>query len=120
MVDILSDWQQQDLYSFEGNAQSLRLLSKTPHLGKKQGFNLSYKVLGTIIKYPISSVDLKYNNPKHYKKMAYNYSECALFQDISLSMGLNGNRHPLSYLLEAADDIAYRTSDLEDALVKKS
>ena len=119
MVDILSDWQQQDLYSFEGNAQSLRLLSKTPHLGKKQGFNLSYKVLGTIIKYPISSVDLKYNNPKHYKKMGYNYSECALFQDIRLSMGLNGNRHPLSYLLEAADDIAYRTSDLEDALVKK-
>lgn len=119
VVDILSDWQQQDLYSFEGNAQSLRLLSKTPHLGRKQGFNLSYKVLGTIIKYPISSADLKYNNPKHYKKIGYNYSECELFQDINLSMGLNGSRHPLSYLLEAADDIAYRTSDLEDAMVKK-
>ena len=119
VVDILSDWQQQDLYSFEGNAQSLRLLSKTPHLGRKQGFNLSYKVLGTVIKYPISSADLKYNNPKHYKKIGYNYSECELFQDINLSMGLNGSRHPLSYLLEAADDIAYRTSDLEDAMVKK-
>lgn len=34
-------------------------------------------------------------------------------------MGLNGSRHPLSFLLEAADDIAYRTSDLEDAMVKK-
>jgi len=119
VVDILSDWQQQDLYSFEGNAQSLRLLSKTPYLGRKQGFNLSYKVLGTIIKYPISSADLKYNNPKHYKKIGYNYSEWELFQDINLSMGLNGSRHPLSYLLEAADDIAYRTSDLEDAMVKK-
>lgn len=118
-VDILSDWQQQDLYSFEGNAQSLRLLTKTPYLGKKQGFNLSYKVLGTIMKYPISSSDLKYNNPKHYKKIGYNYSERELFQDINVTMGLNGNRHPLSYLLEAADDIAYRTSDLEDAMVKK-
>lgn len=89
-------------------------------MGRKQGFNLSYKVLGTVIKYPISSADLKYNNPKHYKKIGYNYSECELFQDINLSMGLNGSRRPLSYLLEAADDIAYRTSDLEDAMVKKS
>lgn len=119
VVDILSDWQQQDLYSFEGNAQSLRLLSKTPYLGRKHGFNLSYKVLGTMIKYPVSSNDLKYNNPKHCKKIGYHYSERELFQDINLSMGLSGNRHPLSYLLEAADDIAYRTSDLEDALVKK-
>ena len=42
-----------------------------------------------------------------------------MFQDISSHMELNGGRHPLSYLLEAADDIAYRTSDLEDAMVKK-
>lgn len=119
VTDILTDWQQQDLYSFEGNAQSLRLLSKTSYLGRKQGFNLSYKVLGTIIKYPISSAGLKHDNPKNYKKMGYNYSEKELFKDINLNMGLNGSRHPLSFLLEAADDIAYRTSDLEDAMVKK-
>ena len=35
ITNILSEWQLQDLYSFEGNAQSLRILSKTPYLGKK-------------------------------------------------------------------------------------
>lgn len=119
ITNILSEWQLQDLYSFEGNAQSLRILSKTPYLGKKNGFNLSYEVLGAIMKYPISSVDLLYNNPNSHKKMGYNFSEHELFEDINEKMGLYGNRHPLSYLLEAADDIAYRTSDVEDAMVKK-
>lgn len=119
VTDILTPWQLQDLYSFEGNAQSLRLLSKTPYLGRENGFNLSYSVLGTIMKYPISSADFVNNNPKQYKKIGYNFSERELFEDMSSTMGLSGCRHPLSYLLEAADDIAYRTSDLEDAMVKK-
>lgn len=119
VTELLTDWQLQDLYSFEGNAQSLRLLAKTPYLGKERGFNLSYSVLGAIMKYPISSFDLVYDNPNHYKKMGYNFSERELFEDINQSLGMDGCRHPLSYLLEAADDIAYRTSDLEDAMVKK-
>lgn len=119
VTEILSDWQLQDLYSFEGNAQSLRLLSRTPYLEGNNGFNLSYSVLGAIIKYPISSADLISNNPNHYKKMGYNFSERELFADLNAAMGMDGCRHPLSYLLEAADDIAYRTSDLEDAMVKQ-
>ncbi len=119
LTDILSNWQLQDLYSFEGNAQSLRLLSKTSYLGRENGFNLSYSVLGTIIKYPISSEKLTSCNPNHYKKIGYNFSERELFDEINNKTGMNGCRHPLSYLLEAADDIAYRTSDLEDAMVKK-
>ena len=119
VTDILTKWQLQDLYLFEGNAQSLRLLSKTPYLGREDGFNLSYGVLGTIIKYPVSSNDLGEYNSNHYKKIGYNFSERRLFAEISQSLGMDGNRHPLSYLLEAADDIAYRTSDLEDAMVKK-
>lgn len=119
VTDILSNWQIQDLYAFEGNAQSLRLLSKTSYLGRENGFNLSYSVLGAIMKYPISSENLVACNPGHYKKIGYNYSERELFDAINLKTGMNGHRHPLSYLLEAADDIAYRTSDLEDAMVKK-
>ena len=119
VTEILNDWQLQDLYHFEGNAQSLRLLSKTPYLGTGNGFNLSYRVLGTILKYPISSMELETENPRGYKKMGYNYSERQLFQEMSAELGMEGCRHPLSYLLEAADDIAYRTSDLEDAMVKK-
>lgn len=119
VTDILSDWQLQDLYNFEGNAQSLRLLSRTPHLGNVKGFNLSYSILGAMMKYPISAKKLKGKNPNGYKKIGYYYSEKELFDDMNRSMGLNENRHPLSWLLEASDDIAYRTSDLEDAMVKK-
>ena len=119
VTDILSDWQLQDLYNFEGNAQSIRLLSKTPHLGSMHGFNLTYGTLASMIKYPISSENLTTDNPNHYKKIGYNYSEKELFDAINRETGMNGRRHPLSYLLEAADDVAYRTSDVEDSMVKK-
>lgn len=119
IIDILSIWQIQDLYNFEGNAQSMRVLSKTPYLGKMEGFNLSYSVLAAMMKYPISSLKIKGSNPKKYKKIGYNFSEKELFLEIDKKTGMNGSRHPLSYLLEAADDIAYRASDLEDAMVKK-
>ena len=94
-------------------------MSKTPYLGETNGFNLSYAVLGSIIKYPICSEMLKQENVVGYKKIGYYHSEKQLFREIDLKTGMNGCRHPLSYLLEAADDIAYRTSDLEDAMVKK-
>ena len=116
---LLTEWQRQDLYRFEGNAQSLRLLSKTPHLGNMQGFDLSYAVLASIMKYPVSSRQLEQDNPCGYRKMGYYYAERQLFEQISGTTGMNGRRHPLSYLLEAADDIAYHTSDVEDAVVKK-
>ena len=120
VTDLLTSWQLQDLYFFEGNAQSLRLLSKTPYLGENRGFHLSCSVLGAIMKYPISAEDLAAgNNPKNYRKIGYYYSEKDLFTDLCNTLGLEGARHPISYLLEAADDIAYRTSDLEDAVVKK-
>lgn len=119
VIDMLTQWQIQDLYAFEGNAQSLRLLSRTPYLGRENGFNLSYSILGTIMKYPASSRELKESNPNGYKKIGYYFSEQKLFEDMSAAMGTKGCRHPLSWLLEASDDIAYRTSDLEDAMVKK-
>lgn len=138
VTEILTEWQKEDLYHFEGNAQSLRLLSKTPYLGTMEGFNLSCSVLASIIKYPASSLDLKHgsrrgsgNKPESgresqpgcvavgYKKMGYYAAERELFAEINEKTGMNGCRHPLSYLLEAADDIAYRASDLEDAMVKK-
>lgn len=116
VTDILTEWQVEDLLHFEGNAQSLRLLSKTPYLGVYHGFDLSYKVLGSIIKYPVSSAEL---SDSRFRKNGYHYSEYDLFSKLNDAMGLGGARHPLSFLLEAADDIAYITSDLEDAMVKK-
>ena len=50
--------------------------------------------------------------------MGYFFAEKDLFDDISKSTGTNGCRHPLTFLLEAADDIAYKTADIEDAVKK--
>lgn len=118
--ELLTPWQMQDMCSFEGNAQSLRLLTKTPYLGTNQGFRLSCSVLGTILKYPVSSKDFAQGKKSEkYRKIGYYYSENDIFAAIDCALGLEGARHPMSFLLEAADDIAYRTSDLEDAVVKR-
>lgn len=116
---LLTPWQLQDLCSFEGNAQSLRLLCKTLHPANAAGLSLSCAVLGAAIKYPVSSRTLRSTHPDSVRKFGYFYSEQHQFQQLCRILGTGGKRHPLSWLLEAADDIAYRTSDLEDALVKK-
>ncbi len=104
----------QDLIHFEGNAQLLRLVSKLNLVVDSHGMNLSYPVLAALIKYPTNSMSID----KNYvikKKVGYFFSEKDLFDKIQIKLGLNGNRHPITFLLEAADDIAYLTADIEDA-----
>ena len=109
----------QDFYNFEGNAQALRLVTKLHFLVDENGMNLTKALLATIIKYPVSSleIDKKSGNIKT-KKMGYFYADRENFNNIQESMELKGNRHPLTYLLEAADDIAYKTADIEDSVEK--
>ena len=109
----------QDFYHFEGNAQALRLVSKLHFLVDENGMNLTKALLASIIKYPTSSLEInkKSGNIKH-KKMGYFYADRDNFYNIENSLELNGNRHPLTYLLEAADDIAYKTADIEDSVEK--
>lgn len=108
-----------DFYHFEGNAQALRLLTKLHFLVDENGMNLNYTLLNTIIKYPVSSVEInkKSGNIKD-KKMGYYYAEKDIFEDITSSTGAVGCRHPLAFILESADDIAYKTADIEDAVKK--
>ncbi len=108
-----------DLYNFEGNTQALRLVTKLHYLVDKHGMNLTKGLLGTIIKYPVSSLEIndKSGNIKD-KKMGYYYAEQEIFADLQRSLGTCGARHPLTYVLEAADDIAYRTADIEDSFKK--
>ena len=117
--EILSPQMQADFYNFEGNAQALRLVSKLHFLVNENGMNLTYALLNTIIKYPVSSLGLgKVKGNVQYKKMGYFYSEEDLYKHISMSTGAINCRHPLAYALEAADDIAYCTADIEDAFKK--
>ena len=109
----------QDFYNFEGNAQGLRLVTKLHFLVDENGMNLTKALLGTIVKYPVSSLEInkKSGNIKD-KKMGYFYADRENFKKVQDSLELNGKRHPLTYLLEAADDIAYKTADIEDSVEK--
>lgn len=108
-----------DLYNFEGNAQALRLLTKLHFLVDGNGMNLNYTLLNSIIKYPVASTEInkKSGNIKD-KKMGYYYAERDVFSEITSATGAGSCRHPLTFILEAADDIAYKTADIEDAVKK--
>ena len=103
-----------DLTHFDGNAQLLRLVTKLNYVVDKNGMNLSYPVIATFIKYPCASS--KIDDAKlSTKKAGYFSAEEETYKKISETLGLIGCRHPLAFLLEAADDIAYLTADIEDA-----
>ena len=81
--------------------------------------NLTKALLSTIIKYPVNSTGIdKYSGNIRTKKMGYFDADKDIFENVDASVGSNGNRNPLTYLLEAADDIAYLTADIEDSLKK--
>lgn len=117
--DMLSEQMKQDFYQFEGNAQALRLISKLHFFSDEYGMNLTFALLSTIIKYPVSSLE---SNPASedikYKKMGYFYAERDIFREIQEATGTGSCRNPMTFILEAADDIAYKTADIEDAVKK--
>ena len=117
--ELLTPQMMGDLCNFEGNAQALRLLTKLHFLVDGNGMNLTYPLLNTIIKYPVPStgINKKSGNIKD-KKMGYYYADREIFEDIVSSTGAVDCRHPLAFILEAADDIAYKTADTEDAVKK--
>jgi len=117
--EILAPQMREDFYHFEGNAQALRLVTRLHYLVDENGMNLTYALLNTIIKYPVPStgIDKSTGNIKD-KKMGYYYADRQIFEDIVRETGAGNCRHPLTYILEAADDLAYKTADIEDAFVK--
>ena len=103
-----------DLTNFEGNAQLFRLVNRLNFVVDDKGMNLTYPVMSAFIKYPTASTKVA-KGKLLTKKMGYFTSEKDIYIDINEQLGLCGCRHPLAFLLEAADDIAYLTADLEDA-----
>ena len=116
---LLSEEMRQDFYHFEGNAQALRLVSKLHYLVDEYGMNLTYALLNTIVKYPVSSLEINKNSEDiKDKKLGYYCADREIFEAIIKETGTEGKRHPLTFVLEAADDIAYKTADIEDGFVK--
>ena len=115
----LTDAQRSDLMSFEGNAQGFRVVSQLESRYKDGGLRLTFATLGALIKYPWQS-----DHNLVVKKGKFNIfqSEVEVFNEVVKVLGLlqmkDGQyaRHPLAYLMEAADDICYKILDIEDAL----
>lgn len=117
----LSDKQYQDLVDFEGNANGLKILSESKN-GVEGGLRLSYATLGAFTKYPKESLPKKPTNHIADKKYGVFQSEAVFFAEVAQELGLlkrgkNGYcRHPLTFLVEAADDICYTIIDFEDGI----
>ncbi|WP_169546282.1 deoxyguanosinetriphosphate triphosphohydrolase [Sneathiella aquimaris] len=121
-LDELTDAEQRDFLEFEGNAQGFRILTKLQNWRNNGGLRLTYATLGTFMKYPrISSVSNLIEDDYAGKKFGIMQSELDSFKEIASDLGLiqRGHesywcRHPLTYLVEAADDICYSVVDIED------
>lgn len=124
IAERLNAQQKSDLLNFEGNAQALRTLLRRDCTCNGSGSNLTCAVLATLVKYPVDSClfdgdsdDVKLHKPGFF------HSEKNVAREVFAETGMlkpDGvvARHPLTFLLEAADDIAYATGDLEDAFKK--
>ncbi len=106
-----------DFTQFDGNAQSFRIATKTQIYKPGHSLELTGSVLGAIVKYPFDSNFAK--NILEKAKFGYFFSEKEEFDTLmEMEVVKVNNRNPLVLLLEAADDICYVTSDLDDAIKK--
>lgn len=115
----LEDIEIADLLNFDGNVQTLRILSKLYYFGDEFGYNLTYSSLSSIIKYPSNSLEGnkgKSSTEIAKKKFGYFVTEKDKYEAINDYLQLKGRRSPVTYLLESADDIAYSAADIEDGV----
>jgi dGTPase len=120
----LTDAEFQDLIDFEGNANGFKILTESKN-GVDGGLRLSYATLGAFIKYPKESIPKKPSKHIADKKFGIFQSEVPFFTEVAEELGLTRRgsekevrycRHPLAYLVEAADDICYTIIDFEDGI----
>lgn len=113
----LGDDESSDLARFDGNAQGFRILTQIENHVFSGGMRLTHATLGTFLKYPTT--------PKpEQKKFSVFRSEEEILAEVARALGLTKSpgeyaRHPLAYLVEAADDICYCVLDVEDAVELK-
>ncbi|MEH3112557.1 dGTP triphosphohydrolase [Pedobacter terrae] len=117
----LSKEEKEDFTSFDGNAQGFRILTKLQVLNDPFGLNLTLGVLGAYCKYPNYGKIVDGDLPKH--KRGIFQSEIDYFRKVAdgceLNHGDSYKRHPLAFLMEAADSICYLVMDMEDGFNKK-
>jgi dGTPase len=118
LQNMMQPEQWSDLIAFEGNANAFRQLTHQFTGRRAGGFSLTSATLATLLKYPYPSF-----NKGNRKKYNVFYSEIPAFEEVVKECGMPRvdserlvyARHPLSYMMEAADDICYLVLDMEDA-----
>ena len=120
----LSEKEWQDLIDFEGNANGFSILTSS-RPGVEGGLRLTYATLGAFMKYPKESLPKKPTTNIADKKYGFFQQDKSFFKEVAEELGLKKNkednsigyeRHPLAYLVEAADDICYTIIDFEDGI----
>ena len=120
----LNPKQWQDLIDFEGNANGFSVLTSS-RPGIEGGLRLSFATLGAFMKYPKESLPKKPTKNIADKKYGFFQTDKEFFKEVANELGLIPNksgedigfeRHPLAYLVEAADDICYTIIDFEDGI----
>ncbi len=119
----LTDQQFQDLADYEGNANGFSILTESKP-GIPGGLRLSYATLGAFIKYPKVSLPVKPTTQISDKKFGVFNQDIDTFTEVAQELGLINKkrdelayfRHPLAFLVEAADDICYTIIDFEDGI----
>lgn len=120
LQDRISNGFWNDLTHFEGNANTFRLLTHRFHGRREGGFVMTYSTLASIVKYPHSSLCAgkkgKFGffgfEEEYFRRIA---DELGMIRLSAEGEPLRYARHPLVYLVEAADDICYEIMDIEDA-----
>lgn len=121
---LLTEAEYADLCSFEGNANGFRILNET-RLGVEGGLRLTYATLGAFTKYPKESLPVRPTDRIADKKYGFFQDDKKFFKEVAETLGLKSNsvngelrytRHPLAFLVEAADDICYTIIDFEDGI----
>ncbi len=120
----LTDKEWQDLIDYEGNANGFSVLTSS-RPGNEGGLRISYATLGAYLKYPKEILPKKPTINIAVKKYGFFQADQSFFQEVAHDLGLIPNksdddigyeRHPLAYLVEAADDICYTIIDFEDGI----
>jgi dGTPase len=118
----LTPAQRQDFLRFEGNAQGFRVIARLQSPDNRGGMQLTCATLGAFTKYPRASwLPIPGPGGVAFKKFGFCQDDADLFAEVAGQLGLRPAvagawlRHPLAYLVEAADDICYRIIDIEDA-----
>ncbi len=116
-LQTLNDAERNDIQTYEGNAHSLRITASLEMYPDTGGMRLTSAAIGALLKYPWTT-----QHPNGRKKFNIYQTELPFIRRVADELGLieSGKdcwvRHPLSYLMEAADDICYALLDLEDAV----